>query len=127
MGLFQLGDFKLHSGEPSSWKIECDALSDSDIEALATLLAWCTPEFSSVEGVPRGGLRIAKALEYHITPGVRRHLIVDDVLTTGASMKELCYQRLAEHKGNITGAVIFARGRCPAWITPLFQMHPIED
>jgi len=35
MNLFQFGDFSLHSGSKSKWKIECDALTDEDVEALA--------------------------------------------------------------------------------------------
>ena len=42
-------------------------------------------------------------------------LIVDDVFTTGASMEAL-------HTPGDIGAVVFARGLCPSWITPLFQM-----
>ncbi|KKL20362.1 hypothetical protein LCGC14_2456230, partial [marine sediment metagenome] len=45
-------------------------------------------------------------------------LIVDDVLTTGASMEK---QRAG--RTNTIGAVIFARGDCPAWVKPLFAME----
>lgn len=127
MGLFQLGDFKLHSGSKSRWKIDCDALTDEDIEALALMITEIVHPFGSVEGVPTGGLRLAKALEKYIPSTNRQnvHLIVDDVLTTGRSIEEVA----ESHKGlgpagrpAILGAVIFARGKCPQWVTPLFQM-----
>lgn len=64
--------------------------------------------------MPRGGLRLAEALKLYVTEGAL--LIVDDVLTTGASMEEFRNGREA------LGAVIFARGHCPSWVVPLFQM-----
>lgn len=114
MSLFQRGTFKLHSGAASDFKIDCDALTDDDIHTLALLVSK-TFNFSRVIGIPRGGLRLAAALaplhnaDSHVT------LIVDDVLTTGGSMER------AYVPGAI-GVVIFARGKCPAWITPIFQM-----
>jgi orotate phosphoribosyltransferase len=121
--LFQLGDFTLHSGEVSDFKIDCDYLDDADIETLASILARRLPPFHRVEGVPRGGLRLAEALQTHTTPAPVYEpsdrpdlLIVDDVLTSGKSMD-------AQRAGrDALGAVLFARGPCPAWVMPLFQM-----
>lgn len=45
-------------------------------------------------------------------------LIVDDVLTTGKSMKEQRGKRI-----DAVGIVVFARGPCPAWIRPLFTCN----
>lgn len=47
---------------------------------------------------------------------------MDDVLTTGAmtSMEE------ARH-GEAIGFVLFARGQCPSWVTPLFTMAVPEN
>lgn len=123
MNLFQLGDFTLNSGAKSAWKLECDALTDEDWKALAAMVKHLVGPFSSVEGVPRGGLKLAEHLLPHVALiGSAMHLIVDDVLTTGGSMERL----RAAHKGpmgeGITGAVIFARGQCPFWIHPVFQM-----
>jgi hypothetical protein len=112
--LFQSGDFALHSGDKASWKIDCDALTDGDLETLAAIAAdrlGCL--IGNVEGVPRGGLRFAQALSKH--SGVDGQLIIcDDVLTTGASME-------AQRAGrDARGVVIFARGKCPDWVTPIF-------
>jgi len=117
MGLFELGKFVLHSGGCSSWRINCDALSDEDIDCLAFALSKKVGVFASVEGVPRGGLRLARALEQFCT-GTICHLIVDDVLTTGGSLQEM----RARYPGTLVkGAVIFARSPCPDWVVPLFE------
>jgi orotate phosphoribosyltransferase len=128
MDLFQLGDFTLNSGAKSSWKIECDAFSDGDWQALAKMISEMVGPFQSVEGVPRGGLKLAQYLKpFRVEDGV--HLIMDDVLTTGGSMafmrqKELDTRYYTQNGATIAGAVVFARGPCPAWIVPLFQMPP---
>jgi len=115
--LFQLGNFKSHSGETLPWKIDCDALVLQDWTCLARMIAEEVGAFGRLEGVPKGGLDLMEALRFH------RHqylsgplLIVDDVLTTGRSMEE---QRAGR---DAIGAVVFARGPCPSWVTPLFQM-----
>ena len=122
MSLFQRGEYRLHSGERSWWKIDCDNLTGEDFHTLAAIVAsWWPQGFGRVVGVPRGGLCLAAALDRYVTPGWNKPvLIVDDVLTTGKSMEEMrervspmpCY-----------GAVIFARGQCPAWVRPVFQMQ----
>ena len=131
MNLFQLGDFKLHSGEKSSYKIECDALTNDDWKALASIVFKMVGLFSSVEGVPEGGLKLAKELSFFVS-NTGPHLIVDDVLTTGASMEALWQKNLADSFYSpyrtidgkaIVGVVIFARGPCLPWIRPLFQIH----
>lgn len=131
MNLFMLGDFTLNSGAKSSWKLECDALTDADIDGLAEMIYQMVGPFGSVEGVPRGGLRLAKALEEKTYPDCR-HLIVDDVLTTWNSMwkvqSEYLNNRrpwLVEQEDTVIGAVIFARGPCPLWVKPLFQMPEV--
>ncbi|HJS83718.1 MAG TPA: phosphoribosyltransferase [Nitrososphaera sp.] len=98
------------------FKIDCDALSDDEVETLAWLLSKRLPSFSSVEGVPQGGLRLATAMgKFAAKEGPL--LIVDDVFTTGGSMEE---HRAGRY--NVIGAVLFARGPCPFWIKPLFSM-----
>lgn len=121
MSLFNTGTFRLHAGGVSNFKIDCDHLSDEDIQAVADLVG---PKlfFHTVIGVPTGGLRFARALEKYSQPGGSDAplLIVDDVLTTGVSME----QAKKEHMWYTPpiGVVIFARGKCPDWVTPIFQM-----
>lgn len=79
------------SGKRSKWKIDCDALSDEDIETLAYLIKQMTGYFTSVEGIPTGGIRLAEVLKKHVSEEFDLkscHLIVDDVLTSGRSMEE---------------------------------------
>ena len=121
-GLFQLGDFVLHSGSRSCWKIDCDVLSDDDLGVLAVIaverLTLFRP-FGYVVGIPNGGLRLAGALSRYRTLGASRVLIVDDVLTTGASMRE---KRLDLSRNDVLGLVIFARTRAEPWVHRIFQM-----
>lgn len=129
MGLFSLGDFVLNSGHYSPWKIDCNLLTDNDIDTLAKMIHQMVGPFTSVEGVPLGGLRLANALmplaESVNSEGQNIHLIVDDVLTTGKSMEKIrtahCWQCQYDWP-HFKGAVIFARGQCPSWIKPVFQM-----
>lgn len=114
--LFRRGDFKLHSGDMSRFKIDCDALTDEDITCLAEMIGTGF-SFSRVIGIPRGGLRLAEALLPYCDDGDGfGTLIVDDVLTTGRSMREA-------YIPGAFGVVIFARGWCDPWITPIFQMY----
>lgn len=118
--MFVKGNVILNSGEESFFKIECDHLTDEDIETLALIISdrlW----FSSVVGVPRGGERLASALrkyEFWSQDDKLPTLIVDDVLTTGRSMEEF----RNKVPGDTIGVVIFARGKCPDWIRPVFKM-----
>ena len=129
MELFQPGDFTLNSGAKSKWKLECDALTDGDISTLATMIQQLVGPFMAVTGVPRGGLRLERALA-PLTTDHGCHLIVDDVLTTGGSMDRLVRSRWPAtcqdllQDGFVVGAVIFARGQCPPWIKAVFQMPP---
>lgn len=96
------------------FKIDCDALHDNDISALAAIIAR-RYRFGAVEGIPRGGLRLSAALRPYVTQGPT--LIVDDVLTAGNSMEA------ARKATTDRGVVIFARGPCPDWVTPIFELH----
>jgi orotate phosphoribosyltransferase len=115
--LFEKKIFTMHSGDTGHWKIECDALTDAELNALAYIIS-SKLKFSSVIGVPKGGIKIAKALDkYKSNRGLC--LIVDDVLTTGNSMEEVKKQQADR---DVIGVVLFARGKCPEWVIPLFQM-----
>lgn len=117
--LFQMGRVALASGHESDFKIECDALTDDDIECLAYLISK-RAGFRQVHGVPTGGLRLQNALKKYIdSDPLLPVLIVDDVYTTGKSM--------ARYAGNFypepyIGFVIFARGELPEHVQALFKM-----
>lgn len=120
MNLFQLGNFTLHSGQKSRWKIEADALTWEDWEALAVMAVELLPDrFELVHGIPDGGLLFAKFLRTHQTSGGAL-LIVDDVWTTGDSMRKT--RKIFTYPTGVIGCVAFARGPVDDWVTPLFQM-----
>lgn len=128
--LFQLGDYTLHSGMQSNFKIDCDALTNADWDTLAYLackklkLVGTSP----VVPIPTGGIKFAEAIQGWMGDSLNLQdndvLVVDDVLTTGASFetaKEALIV-LGWHPDNIIGVVAFARGQCPNWVHPIFQM-----
>ncbi len=106
---------ELHSGGKSEWKIECDGLTDEEIDTFAMLIA-TRFRFGSVTGIPTGGWRIANALQKYCSTWYNNRLIVDDVLTTGASMEQYRESSLD------IGVVLFARGHCPSWVHAVFQI-----
>lgn len=129
MSLFEHGSFALHSGATSDWRINCDDLTEPDLEVLAKLIWERARPFSKVVCPPshRGSaanklVRILKELPSREwgKASTADLLIVDDVLTTGASMEEV-RQRFGSYY-RAEGYVLFARGKCPDWITPLFEM-----
>lgn len=108
----------LHSRGTTEWKIDCDALTDEDIEMLAHVVSKHFT-FCHVVGVPEGGLKFADALRPYATSNAKDSvLIVDDVLTTGSSMTNA--RRDLGENANVKGVVIFSRSKCPDWITPIF-------
>lgn len=115
--LFQLGKVTLHSGQTSNFKIECDNLSEVDLETLAYLIAKRF-RFGEVYGIPTGGDRLAKILECYASWGPT--LLVDDVLTTGASMEKARRDLGPDRK--VIGVVLFARSKPAPWIHAVFQM-----
>lgn len=120
MSLFVKEKFKAHSGQELDWKIDCDALGDEDIETLAFVIRSMVGPFSSVEGIPQGGLRLAAALSRHVVAGLGPHLIVDDVCTTGASLREA--RSKLPPDAPCKGAVLFARGQAPWWVKAVFVL-----
>lgn len=136
MNLFQTGAFTLHSGQTSTFKIDCDALTDEDLATVAEQLVLYLRPFSWVRGVPEGGLRLAKAMEAYTTAHAG-WLVVDDVWTTGSSLYQ-AYRQLHEDHGHewighewimdssplVQTAVIFARTPTPEWCTALFTLNP---
>lgn len=116
MTLFELSAFTSAAGHLLPWKVNCDALTDEDWQCVAAMLGGVR-SFRSVEGVPTGGDKFAKAMEPYITIGGEL-LIVDDVLTTGLSMERHRNGREA------FGVVLFARGVCPDWVSPIWSLWP---
>lgn len=117
MALFINQPFTAHSGGVLPFKIDCDTLTDDDLATLASAVA-AKFKFSTVIGVPRGGLLFADALLPYCVPGYGL-LVVDDVLTTGRSMEEY-------RQPGAQGVVIFARGVPPEWIAPMFSFWKVE-
>ncbi len=114
-------NFTSHSGLSLSWKIECDGLTDMEIETLAWMI-YEKLEFSKVVGIPRGGLRLAAALQQYCCTGGPL-LLVDDVCTTTESMENARRTLLLSKSRSIIGVVIFSRClNLPKWITPIFQL-----
>lgn len=139
--LFKFGWFASHSGFQLPFKIDCeDGLHDGDWEAIASIIAWKFA-FRSVYGIPKGGVKLARALDKYVTPGYPV-LIVDDVLTTGKSMEEArarlgfipaecskdcdtpdCPYIHLPIEQPVIGVVVFARGPCPNWVWPLLTVN----
>lgn len=126
--LFQTGKFSLHSGLSADFKIECDALSDTDIQTLAHIGSHMVMPFYDVIGVPRGGLRLAEAMKQYRSLEGKTILIVDDVMTTGSSMNE---QRAKINNYDIVtqGLVIFSRGwvASSGWVTAIFGNYILDS
>lgn len=122
MSLFSTGMFTSHSGKLLQWKINAETLTYDDLKALAAVAGKILPPFSFVHGIPTGGLPMAEHMAGHYQAYSKRLLIVDDVLTTGASMEE-ARTRLLSTWPEIIGLVIFARGPCPDWVIPMFTLN----
>ncbi len=120
--IFQLFDFTLPNGDSTFYKIECDHLTDGDIECFAKMVGHVS--FKSVEGIPRGGLPFAKALEKYIDPESEVHLVVDDVLASGTAMTNAMQAASDRGEEVVRGVVIFSRGPKINNCVPIFQMHP---
>ena len=131
MNLFQLGKFALRSG-PSTWKIECDALTDDDWDCLAPLTAENAKTFTHVYAADpksKNAIKFAAALKpYASVGGPRCALVCDDVLTSGTTMSNAREDLMLKGSwpNQIIGVVAFdrSRGKCPAWVLPLFVFTP---
>ena len=122
--LFQSLNFKSHSGLNLSWKIVMDALTDPEWFTIKKMIMEITPPFREAVGIPRGGVKLGDLLNEHATGKEEDPIcIVDDVLTTGESMEHFLSQYQRNRRSfTAIGWVVFARTRCPDWVTPLFQM-----
>tara|TARA_E500000331_G_scaffold48309_1_gene41227 strand:+ start:838 stop:1257 length:420 start_codon:yes stop_codon:yes gene_type:complete len=131
--LFTWGKFISHAGNKLNFKIECDALSSDEWDCLASMIMeYQDTPFRSVEGIPRGGVPLAKALEKYAT-GKEEHqpMIVDDIYTTGKSFDDY----MEEHyPGNLHAWgwkwVVFQRGPTK-WshvgnVKSLFKLYGVD-
>lgn len=116
--LIKFGWFVSYSGFQLPWKVDCDALTDEDLNSLARLISWKFA-FSDVYGIPNGGTRLMKDLKPYAVDKDYPVLIVDDVLTTGKSMTQ-ARRFIGDHS---FGVVIFNRGVCPDWVWPIFTVN----
>ena len=116
MNLFIKEDFISHAGLPLTWKVECDALTEKDYEALAKIVSEKLT-FCDVKGIPRGGIPFEKALKKYCTYNESDPLLIcDDVYTTGTAMREV-------HEEGAIGIVVFARNEInDDWIKAIWQM-----
>jgi len=125
MSIFKKIDFTSHAGKSLNWKIECDDLTDEDLETLAYIVSRKFI-FNDVIGIPTGGMRFANALTQYIDKAATYPLIVDDVLTTGKSM--IAEAEKLSHCSCETytaiGVVIFSRiANYPDWVHPIFELN----
>ena len=121
--LFQYGEFTLHSGSASEFRINAEALDETSIATLAGMIARRVGKFRDVVGIPQGGIPLAAALIPY-REGDGPLLVVDDVLTTGRSMEEFRAIRYIPDDNDIIGFVIFDRsgGKRPSWVRALFTL-----
>ena len=100
MNLFVKEDFISHAGNPLTWKIECDALSDDDWACIAHMIVEREMRpFSKVIGIPRGGKKLEEALQPYVSFGIYPVLVVDDVWTTGTSFAEFTQTQIIKQGG----------------------------
>jgi len=120
--MFDKIKFKSHSGLNLQWKINCDSLTDNDLNTLAYIVSE-KYTFYDVIGIPTGGNRLSKALLKYADKRTNTLLLVDDVLTTGNSMEEFRKELSLKH-GHIQGVVIFSRTKEQFdWIDPIFKLN----
>ena len=129
MNLFQKISFISHAGLLLNCKIECDALSEDDWKGIARMIMdYEKRPFGSVEGIPRGGIPLAKALSEYATEGPP--MIVDDVYTTGTSFTEYCNEHYRTKSFDYNPKwVAFARSKPKdrSGIKALFTMPVVKD
>lgn len=128
MNLFNYGEFNLSSGTKSNFKIDCDALTDEDIDSIAQLVSdaiyFNEIQFRSIVSIPTGGDRFAKALSKYLTVDEENDmlpvLLVDDVFTTGKTINK--YRQKYEYTETL---VLFSRGdHIAEQVEAVFSLDP---
>lgn len=134
MGLFNKGEVTLHSGSKSNLLIDCNFLSDEDLDALADQVSrrlldgWCDKP-PILQAIPRGGDRFCAAfgrLWYGKSHSPHHVLIVDDVITSLASMRKAYESVLQDRpKGvEVRAVAVFDRAynhARPWWVLSAWQ------
>ncbi len=120
--LFELRRTTLSSGIVGGWRINFELLLDADVLTFATLIEQRVGLFGKVEGVPTGGDRLGECLRRWLHPTSDVLLIVDDVLTTGGSIRRQRNGRKA------VGWVVFDRSKefgmeRPRWVQALWRFE----
>tara|TARA_B100000287_G_scaffold433898_1_gene496816 strand:+ start:336 stop:887 length:552 start_codon:yes stop_codon:yes gene_type:complete len=111
--LFKWEEFTSHAGKRLPFKIECDAFDEKDWDTIASMIMLFQERpFWRAEGIPRGGLPLAKALNKYASGNKDdMPLICDDVWTTGKSFKDYLNEH---HPNHLAGWghrwVVFQRG-----------------
>lgn len=131
-GLFQTGAYTFNSGVRSPIKLECDKLSDSEIETLALIGAHQVCHFGVIVPVPKGksdspidnAKRLAEALAPYARSSCPTILIVDDVWTTGGSMEACRIDRHSSEHRCVVGWVAFAYQKPAPWVTAGLIVSP---
>lgn len=118
--VFQLRRTTLSSGLVSGWKLNFERFDQPSVWCFAAQIARRAGAFGRVEGVPTGGEELARCLARWIQPTSDVLLIVDDVLTTGESIRQQRNGRRA------TGWVVFDRSaefgiERPGWVRALWR------
>ena len=88
--LFEWGEFTSHAGKQLPFKIECDAFDQEDWNTIAKIvMIYQKAPFSHAEGIPRGGVPFAEAMNKYAS-GDDKHMpmICDDIWTTGTSFRD---------------------------------------
>ena len=122
--LFQLGEFVGAAGQPLPFKIECDKLTRNEWRCIAEYAHDKLPPFGQARGVPRSGDKLAELLNIHRRPNCRTVLIVDDVWTTGESLRAFADDYIQRHRWakDWIGFVAFARQRLPIKVRCFMQL-----
>lgn len=76
--------------------------------------------FYTVVGIPTGGFELEKALQKYTTTKSDTLLLVDDVMTSGESMRNAKEQ--IGPRQLIQGVVVFSRGRKLNWVDSIFTL-----
>ena len=116
-----------------TWKAQAEALTPESWDCLAMLAREKIPGDrmpSYICSIPTGGDPFAEAFRRLHGPLDPQGpaLVLDDCLTTGASM-ELGRENMRDLgyvDDRIIGIVAFARGDCPDWVKPIWRLLSLQ-